>query len=134
MKKAIFVLVALLMVLSLTACGSTEPEHTLTYVDGSRIILFNEYDCIAVFTQYSNDSSESAIPADNLSVKAYQNGVELSPIVPTGDKTEGYIQCDASVQSGVTADVVWIFQLDDESTVSVEMPDGEKVNVDIVSE
>lgn len=134
MKKAIFVLVALLMVLSLTACGSTEPEHTLTYVDGSRITLFDEYDCIAVFTQYSNDSSESAIPADNLSVKAYQNGVELSPIVPTGDKTEGYIQCDASVQSGVTADVVWIFQLDDESTVSVEMPDGEKVNVDIVSE
>lgn len=92
MKKAIFVLVALLMVLSLTACGSTEPEHTLTYVDGSRITLFDEYDCIAVFTQYSNDSSKSAIPADNLSVKAYQNGVELSPIVPTGDKTEGYIQ------------------------------------------
>lgn len=134
MKKAIAVLTAILLVASLAACGTTEPEHTLTYVDGSRITLFDEYDCIAVFTQYTNGSSESAIPADNLTVKAYQNGVELSPIVPTGDKTEGYIQCDASVQSGVTADVVWIFQLDDESTVSVEMPDGEKVNVDIVSE
>lgn len=133
MKKAIAVLTAILLVVSLAACGTTEPEHTLTYVDGSRITLFDEYDCIAVFTQYTNGSSESAIPADNLSVKAYQNGVELSPIVPTGDKTEGYIQCDASVQSGVTADVVWIFQLDDESPVSVELPGGEKVDIEIAS-
>ena len=43
-------------------------------------------------------------------------------------------QCDASVQSGVTADVVWIFQLDDASTVSVEMPDGEKIDVEIADE
>lgn len=133
MKKAIFVLVALLIVLSLAACGSTEPEHTLSYVDGSRITLFDEYDCVAVFTKYTNGSSESSIPADNLTVKAYQNGVELSPIVPTGDKTDGYIQCDASVQSGVTAEVVWIFQLDDESPVSVELPGGEKVEIDISS-
>lgn len=133
MKKAVFVLLALLMVLSLTACGSTEPEHTLTYVDGGRITLFDEFDCVAVFTQYTNSSTESAVPADNLTVKAYQNGVELSPIVPTGDKTDGYVQCDASVQSGVTADVVWIFQLDDESPVSVELPGGEKVDIEIAS-
>lgn len=134
MKKAIAVLAAILLVVSLAACGTTEPEHTLTYVDGSRITLFDEYDCIAVFTQYTNGSSESTIPADNLTVKAYQNGVELSPIVPTGDKTDGYIQCDASVQSGVTADVVWIFELDDESPVSVELPGGEKVDVDLMSD
>lgn len=133
MKKTIFVLIALLMVLSLAACGSTKPEHTLTYVDGSRITLFDEYDCVAVFTKYTNGSSESSVPADNLTVKAYQNGVELSPIVPTGDKTDGYVQCDASVQSGVTAAVVWIFQLDDESPVSVEIPGGEKVEIDISS-
>lgn len=134
MKRAIISLTALLLLLSLVACGNAEPEHTLTYVDSSRITLYDEYDCVAIFTQYTNGSSESAVPADNLTVKAYQNGVEIPPIVPTGDKTDGYIQCDASVQSGVTADVVWIFQLNDDSTVSVEMPDGEKVTVDLVSE
>lgn len=133
MKKAISLLTALILMLSLAACGNTEPEHTLSYVDGSRITLFDEYDCVAVFTKYTNGSLESSVPADNLTVKAYQNGVELSPIVPTGDKTDGYIQCDASVQSGVTADVVWIFQLDDESPVSVELPGGEKVDIDIAS-
>lgn len=133
MKKVISVLITLLLLLSLVACGSTEPEHTLTYVDGSRITLFDEYDCVAVFTKYTNGSAESAVPADNLTVKAYQNGVELSPIVPTGNKTDGYIQCDAGVQCGVTADVVWIFQLDDESPVSVELPGGKKVDIEISS-
>lgn len=134
MKKLLSILLSLLFVFTLSACESSEPEHTLSYVDSSRITLFEEYDCVAVFTKYTNDSSESAIPADNLTVRAYQNGTELPPLVPTGDKTEGYIQCDASVQSGVTADVVWIFQLDDESTVSVEMPDGEKIDVEIAAE
>lgn len=134
MKKILTGIIVTILVLTLVACGSSEPEHTLSYVDSSRITLFEEYDCVAVFTKYTNGSAESAIPADNLTVKAYQNGTELSPLVPTGDKTEGYIQCDASVQSGVTADVVWIFQLDDESTVSIELPDGEKIDVGIAAE
>lgn len=70
-------------------------------------MLFDEYDCVAVFTRYTNDSRETAVPADCVTVKAFQNGVELSPLVPTGEKIEGYSQCDSSVQSGVTADIVW---------------------------
>ena len=69
-----------------------------------------------------------------MSVKAFQNGVELSPLVPTGDKTEGYSQCDASVQSSITADIVWFFQLDDDSTVSVELTGGEKVDIELTEE
>lgn len=132
MKRTIITSLLLLVILAtMVGCGSSEPEHQLSYIKSERITLFDEYDCIAVFTQYTNGSSESAIPADNLDVKAYQNGVELPPLVPTGEKTEGYIQCDASVQSGTTANVVWIFQLDDESTVSIEMPDGETKEVDL---
>lgn len=127
MKRIISILIVISITLSLVACGSSNPEHTLAYVKMSPITLFEEYNCIAVFTQYTNASSENAVPADNLTVRAYQNGVELSPIVPSGERTEGYIQCDASVQSGVTADVVWIFQLDDDSDVSVELPGGEKI-------
>lgn len=127
MKKLMSIISVIFILVSLTACGTSDPQHTLSYEKMEHITLYDEYECVAVFTQYTNDSSESAVPADNLTVKAYQNGVELSPLVPSGEKTNGYIQCDASVQSGVTANVVWIFQLDDNSTVSVEMPNGETV-------
>ena len=89
---------------------------------------------MAVYTQYTNDSSETAVPADEVTVKAFQNGVELSPIVPTGDRTNGYVQCDSNVQSGTTADVVWLFELDDDSTVSVELSGGEKVEIPLTEE
>jgi hypothetical protein len=134
MKKVLsMLLIIAILGLSLTACSS-KPEHTVSFVEDKRILLLDQYDCVAVFTQYTNGSSETAVPADEVSVKAYQNGVELSPIVPTGDRTEGYIQCDASVQSGTTANVVWIFQLDDSSTVSVELSGGEKVDVSLTEE
>lgn len=131
MKKILPVL--LLLVCMLTGCSS-EPEHTVTFVEGKNVLLLDEYNCVAVFTQYTNGSGETAIPADNVSVKAFQNGVELSPIVPTGDNVDGYSQCDASVQSGVTADIVWYFRLDDDSTVSVELSGGEKVDVELTEE
>ena len=127
MKKILELILAIISVLSLTGCGG-EPEHTISYVSGKAMEVV-DIECIAVFTQYTNGSSETAIPADEVSVKAFQNGVELPPLVPTGERTEGHIQCDASVQSGTTADVVWIFQLDDDSTVSVELSGGEKVEI-----
>lgn len=131
MKKILPVL--LLLVCVLTGCSS-EPEHTVTFVEGRQMLLLEEYNCVAVFTQYTNGSDETAIPADNVTVKAFQNGVELAPLVPTGEKTEGYSQCDASVQSGITADIVWFFQLDDDSTVSVELSGGETVEVPLTEE
>ena len=129
MKK---ILPILLLVLMLTGCGG-EPEHTLTYESGKQMTVA-DIDCVAVFTQYTNSSSESAIPADYLTVKAYQNGVEIPCLVPTGEKTEGYIQCDASVQAGITADVVWIFQLEDSSPVTVEMTGCEAVEITLTEE
>lgn len=126
MKKIIVAVLSALLLVSLAGCG--EPEHTVSYASGKSMVVA-DFDCVAVFTQYTNGSSETAVPADEVSVKAFQNGVEIPPIVPTGTKTDGYIQCDASVQSGVTADVVWIFELDDDSTVSVELSGGEKVEI-----
>lgn len=130
MKKILSIV--LLLVLMLTGCSS-EPEHTLSFVEGKQITVA-ERDCVAVFTQYTNGSSETAIPADYLSVKAFQNGVEIPCLVPTGEKTEGYIQCDTSVQSGVTADVVWLFELEDSSPVTVEMTGCEPVTITLLEE
>lgn len=133
MKKIFTTLCAALLVLGLTAC-SGEPEHTVVYEKAERMEVAEQFDCIAIYTQYTNGSSESAVPADWVFVKAYQNGVELPPIVPTGDRTNGYIQCDASVQSGVTADVVWFFELDDDSVVSLEIPGAETVEIPLTEE
>lgn len=130
MKKIIIPL--LLLTFMLAGCSS-EPQHTLSFVEGKAMEVCDT-DCVAIFTKYTNGSSETAIPADYLTVKAFQNGVEIPCLVPTGDKTDGYIQCDASVQSGVTADVVWIFQLEDSSTVSVEFSDGQKFEVSLTEE
>lgn len=130
MKKILPTL--LLLVLVLTGCSS-EPQHTLSFVEGKQMDLYDR-NCVAVFTQYTNGSSESALPCDYLNVKAYQHGVEIPILVPTGDKTDGYIQCDTSVQSGITADVVWFFQLEDTSSVSVEFSDGQKFEVTLTEE
>lgn len=133
MKKILSALLAGLLMLSVAGCGA-EPQHTISYVSAERTTLLDEYDCIAVYTQYTNGSSESALAADWVDVKAYQNGVELGVIVPTGQKINGYIQCDTSVQSGVTADVVWYFVLDNESEVSIEMTGNDSFTVPVVEE
>lgn len=130
MKKSITALAALLLSLLLLLGGcDSQPQHSLSYVGAGRRLLFEDYDCIAVFTQYSNNSGESAIPADWVSVKAYQKGVELNILVPTGQRMDGAVPCDSSVQSGATADVVWFFQLDDESDVSIKMTGSEAIVV-----
>ena len=126
MKKMLTIMLAGVLMLAVSGCGA-EPQHKVSYVSGEKLTVLEQYDCVAVYTQYTNDSSETAVPADEVTVKAFQNGVELSPLVPTGDRTNGYVQCDSSVQSGTTADVVWLFELDDDSTVSVELSGGEKV-------
>lgn len=85
------------------ACESEkEPEHTLTFekdkiVSGETMDV--DFDMVGLFFQYTNGSNETIMPADAISVKAFQNGAELTVMVFTGQKTEGYIQCDTSVQA-----------------------------------
>lgn len=133
MKKMLSIMLAGVLMLAVSGCGA-EPQHKVSYVGGEKLTVLEQYDCVAVYTQYTNDSSETAVPADEVSVKAFQNGVELSPLVPTGDRINGYVQCDSNVQSGTTADVVWLFELDDDSTVSVELSGGEKVEIPLTEE
>ena len=136
MKKFIsLILVAVMSLCVLTACGSEkEPEHTLTFEQGKIVsgeTMGVDFDMVGLFFQYTNGSNETIMPADAISVKAFQNGTELTVMVVTSQKTEGYIQCDTSVQAGTTAGVVWLFELQDNSTVSVECGDGQKFDVEL---
>ena len=135
MKRFLILLIAV-MLLGLTACGTTADEpakHTLEFAEGKTTTM-NETEYVAVFCNYTNNSGETCIPCDEINVKAFQNGVELKVVVYTGQKTEDAIQCDTSVQTDTTAKVVWLFEKQDNSTVSVEFTDGQKHSFEIKAE
>ena len=122
MKKTKTLGIILLLCLLLTACGGS-PKRTAE-VTGQEFMTLHDFDVVCVYTDYTNSSGESVIPADWLNVTAYQNGVALSPVVFTGEETNGYKPCDTSVQDGTTAKIVWIFKVDDPNAeVTVEVKD-----------
>lgn len=120
MKKMLLVLS--LVIVLLTGCVAN--PHTLTYVEGKDVVI-DETELIGLFFDYTNGSTETAIPCEWVDVKAFQNGVELTIMVYTGQRTDGAVQCDASIQAGTTARVVWLFEKVDDSPVSVEVSNGE---------
>lgn len=135
MKRFIALLVCLLFTFSLVACGGgAESKHTISWI-GSEVkdVPLNDekIKCVCIYTDYTNNSGETVVPADYVNVKAFQNGVELNILVFTGEKMGEYIQCDTSVQTGTSAKLVWIFELDDSSSVSVELSNGEKQTIQI---
>ena len=138
MKKTISLILALGALLSLAACSSLEPastvqKHTLSYIGGEvKTIEPNEgnpYTLVCVYTEYANHSGETALPADWVSVKAYQHGEEIPILVFTGTKIDEFIQCDTAVQDGTTAKVIWTFQPEDESEISIELSTGGKYSI-----
>ena len=136
MKRLLTIILStLLLATCLTACGgnqtpTTEPEHTLTFKEG-RLVTINDTEYVGIFFDYTNNSGETALPCEAINVKAFQNGTELNVVVYTGNKIDGAIQCDASVQTGMTAEVIWAFEPQDHSTVSVECTDGQKFEFEL---
>lgn len=107
-----------------------ELEHVLSFKEG-KLVTMNDTEYVGIFFDYTNNSGDSVLPCQAIDVKAFQNGRELTITVYTGQETEGAIQCDTSVQTGTTAKVVWLFEKQDDSTVSVECTDGQKFEFEI---
>lgn len=121
MKKTKTLGIILIMALLLTACGSKTPKHTAE-VTGQEMMTLHDFNVVCVYTDYTNNSGESAIPADWIKVTAFQNGTALKVLTFTGEETNGYKPCDTSVQDGATAKIVWIFEVDNPNAeVSVEV-------------
>lgn len=134
MKKIICILLSVLTLLGLSACGAPEtngPElHTLEFVEG-KLFMVEDKEYAAVFCEYTNNSGETCMPCDAIDVKAFQNGVELTINVYTGQTMEDAIQCDTSVQTGTTTKVIWLYEIQDYSTVSVEFSNGNKFSFEL---
>ena len=136
MKKFITIVICLILVFSLGGCVIEIESHhdtegqTMTFVE-SKMVRMGDDEYIGLFFDYTNESGETKAACDTFDVKAFQNGVELTIVVYTGQTTEDAIQCDTSVQTGHTERVVWLFSTVDESTVSVEVSNGEKFTVEV---
>ena len=134
MNKVRSIALMLICMLALVACsgGETEPKYTQNFVEGKMISgdsMGVDMDLVAAFFTFTNNSEETVLPCEAIDVKAFQNGTEIPVMVFTGQKTEGSIQCDTSVQSGTTANIVWLFQIEDKSTVTLECSDGQKIEI-----
>ena len=129
MKKVFLILISVVTV-CLTACGNSQPKSTLEFIEG-RLVTINETEYVGVFFNFTNNTGETVMPVDEIDVKAFQNGTELNVIVYSGEEVEDAIQCDTSVQTGTTAKVVWTFETQDDSKVSVECSDGQKFDFEI---
>lgn len=129
MKKFVMLLTCVFGI-SLTACGNQEPDYSLEFIEG-KIVTIDENEYVGAYFNFTNSSDETVMPADAIDIKAFQNGTELNVVVYTGREVEGAIQCDTSVQSGTTAKVVWTFEAQDDSTVSLECSDGQELSFEI---
>ena len=81
MKKILSIMLVGVLMLAVSGCGD-EPQHKVSYVSGEKLTVLEQYDCVAVYTQYTNDSSETAVPADEVSVKAFQNRFRIVTACP----------------------------------------------------
>ncbi|MBR1810110.1 MAG: DUF5067 domain-containing protein [Clostridia bacterium] len=130
MKKICISLISVIIVASviLSACGAATATPLAKYLGGEiKDVTMNDesYRLVCVYTEYTNNSGETMLPADEVNIKAFQNGVEIPVIVFTGEKIDEYIQCDTAIQTGTTAKVIWTFQPEDDSPVSLEFSDGQ---------
>lgn len=82
-NKIIPFLCLIVVSIFLVSCSS-EPKYSLSYEDSERVMLDNQFDCVAIYTEFNNESNETAVVADNVNIKAFQNGVEIPVLVPLG--------------------------------------------------
>lgn len=73
------------------------------------------------FYNFTNNSGSTIEAANALIPRAFQNGVELSTSFPDSTPIEEYDNTYKSVQDGGSLDVVFMYQLTDESDVSIEI-------------
>lgn len=74
-----------------------------------------------IFYNFTNNSGQTIEAANALISKAFQNGVELTTSFPDSEPIEEYNNTYKSVQDGGSLDVAFMYQLADNSDVSIEI-------------
>lgn len=129
MKKFIRVCLAIVMMLSFTACSGaeTEKENELTNVanyeetvlelsDADVITTEDGRNVLRVEASYQNNGTDGMYAMCSFSVKAFQNDKEIADISDINGAEAGLIQ---EVKEGKTVQVSYLFELSDSSDVEV---------------
>ncbi|WP_317395688.1 DUF5067 domain-containing protein [Blautia hydrogenotrophica] len=95
--------------------------HTYKYVKNQITQNSEGQDCVAIFFDYTNNSGENASPSYALTIKAFQNGMELTGFMPADDSIPEANNAFKEIQSGYGATIAMLFQINDMSDISVEI-------------
>lgn len=137
--KKVFTVIAILLSLSLLAsCGGTkEKADTKKQSDIKNTYISHEVkdldgdSCIAVYTEFENNSDETVEPSDVSDMKAYQNGVEIdNTVLPNQDITDA-VNCDTEVRPDTKTKVMWSWIIKDTSQVTLVFSDGHEKKIDL---
>ncbi len=133
MKKITLILISLIMVIWLSGCEITikpdydEDNQTLTFVEAKFYDYFDDKECVGLIFDYTNNSGENKYPSANFTIGVCQKGKVLDTLWVT--EVDGVVGAAASVPTDTTARVVYLYVLRDNSSLSVEISDGQKFTI-----
>lgn len=127
MKKLVTLLLAMAMIFTITACGSTETQKQLTNtaeydnsileLEEANIVTTDNGDkVVKVEATYTNKNAEPLYALSAFAVRAFQNDKELTDISDINGDEASLIQ---EVKDGQCVSVNYVFILDDDSEVEI---------------
>lgn len=127
MKKLVTLLLAMAMIFTITACGSTETQKQLTNtaeydnsileLEEANIVTTDNGDkVVKVEATYTNKNAEPLYALSVFAVRAFQNDKELTDISDINGDEASLIQ---EVKDGQCVSVNYVFILDDDSEVEI---------------
>lgn len=127
MKKLITLLLAMVMIFTVTACGSTETQKQLTNtaeydnsileLEEANVVTTDNGDkVVKVEATYTNKNAEPLYALSAFTVRAFQNDKELTDISDINGDEASLIQ---EVKDGQCVSVNYAFILDDDSEVEI---------------
>ena len=127
MKKLVILFLAMAMIFSVTACGSTETQKQLTNTaeydnsvlelgEANIVTTDNGDKVVKVEATYTNKNAEQLYALSAFAVRAFQNDKELADASDINGDEASLIQ---EVKDGQSLSVTYVFVLDDDSPVEV---------------
>ena len=127
MKKLITLLLVMVMIFTVTACGSTETQKQLTNTaeydnsilelkEANIVTTDNGDKVVKVEATYTNKNAEPLYALSAFAVRAFQNDKELTDISDINGDEASLIQ---EVKDGQCVSVNYVFILDDDSEVEI---------------
>lgn len=127
MKRILFIMISIALLLSFVGCGDTQTEltsignydtMTLELLDASVIMSEDGRQLFEVKANYQNNNADGLYAYCSFVVKAFQNNVELTDVSDINGNEAVLIQ---EVKAGESLSVHYLFEINDNSEVEVQI-------------